>query len=49
VYGQLGGSAFTLRIDGTLVPPKPGDTLHLEVAAAQLHWFDPETGQRVGT
>jgi sn-glycerol 3-phosphate transport system ATP-binding protein len=48
VYGQLGGSAFTLRIDGTLVPPKPGDTLHLQVAAAQLHWFDPATGQRVG-
>jgi sn-glycerol 3-phosphate transport system ATP-binding protein len=48
VYGQLGGSAFTLRIDGTLVPPKPGDTLHLAVHAEQLHWFDPESGQRVG-
>jgi sn-glycerol 3-phosphate transport system ATP-binding protein len=47
VYGQLGGSSFTLRIDGTLVPPKPGDTLQLDVPAEQLHWFDPASGQRV--
>jgi sn-glycerol 3-phosphate transport system ATP-binding protein len=47
VYGKLGQTSFTLRIDGTLTPPRPGDTLHLEVAPAQLHWFDPTSGQRV--
>jgi sn-glycerol 3-phosphate transport system ATP-binding protein len=49
VYGKLGGEAFTLRIDGTLPPPKAGQTLTLEVPEAQLHWFDPATGQRVGS
>jgi sn-glycerol 3-phosphate transport system ATP-binding protein len=48
VYGRLGSAPFTLRIDGTLVPPKPGDTLQLQVGAEQVHWFDPSTGQRVG-
>ena len=54
VYGRLGGNGdsrsgapFTLRIDGMLKPPRHGDTLHLQVAAEQLHWFDPATGLRV--
>jgi sn-glycerol 3-phosphate transport system ATP-binding protein len=47
VYGRIGGSAFTLRIDGMLVPPKPGDTLALKVATDQVHWFDPASGARV--
>ena len=48
VHGRLGDLAFTLRIDGMLVPPKPGDTVHLRVAPAQMHWFDAGSGQRVG-
>ena len=50
VYGKLGGDAaapFTLRVEGRLVPPRPGDTLHLQVPAEGLHWFDPVSGQRV--
>jgi len=47
VYGRLGSEQFVLRIDGTLVPPKVGDTLMLEIAAKQLHWFDAQTKQRV--
>ena len=47
VYGRIGGSAFTLRIDGMLVPPKAGDTLMLKVATDQVHWFDPTSGARV--
>jgi len=47
VYGRLGGSAFTLRVDGTLVPPKAGSTLRLTAPSQRLHWFDPATGQRV--
>ena len=46
VYGHIGGSAFTLRIDGMLVPPKRGDTLMLKVATDQVHWFDPANGAR---
>ncbi|MCY7316137.1 MAG: sn-glycerol-3-phosphate import ATP-binding protein UgpC [Rubrivivax sp.] len=54
VYGRLGGkdagspgASFTLRIDGMLKPPRHGDTLHLQVAAEQVHWFDPASGLRV--
>jgi len=49
VHGHMAGSAFTLRIDGTLTPPKPGQTLYLRVPAERLHWFDPASGQRVAT
>ena len=51
VYGKLGGdpagAMFTLRIDGTLVPPRPGDTVCLHVEPQHLHWFDGN-GVRVG-
>ncbi len=48
VYGRLGEAAFTLRIEGMRSPPQPGSMVQLQVAAAQLHWFDSTTGQRVG-
>jgi hypothetical protein len=35
VYGRLGDTMFTLRIDGTLHAPKPGDTVHC--------WAPPRT------
>jgi sn-glycerol 3-phosphate transport system ATP-binding protein len=47
VYGRLGPAMFTLRIDATLVPPKPGDTVQMQVQPRHLHWFDSSTGQRV--
>ena len=47
VYGRLGDTLFTLRIDGTLVPPKPGDIVRLHVPPERLHWFDAGTGRRV--
>jgi sn-glycerol 3-phosphate transport system ATP-binding protein len=47
VHGHLAGAAFTLRIDGTLTPPHPGQTLYLRAPPERLHWFDPSTGQRV--
>jgi sn-glycerol 3-phosphate transport system ATP-binding protein len=46
VYGKLGGEPFTLRIEATLAPPKPGDTVRLSVKPEHLHWFDSATGQR---
>ncbi len=59
LYGRLGapsgasgaaseGAPFTVRIEGTLVPPRMGDTVMLRVEARHLHWFDAETGKRVG-
>jgi sn-glycerol 3-phosphate transport system ATP-binding protein len=48
VYGKLGGAPFTLRIDGTLKPPKGGDTIRLSIAPEHVHWFDAESGRRVG-
>jgi sn-glycerol 3-phosphate transport system ATP-binding protein len=47
VHGRLGDQTFTLRIDGTAVPPKAGDLRHVLVPAAQLHWFDPTTQLRL--
>jgi sn-glycerol 3-phosphate transport system ATP-binding protein len=49
VYGRLAGAMFTLRIDATAVPPKPGDTVPLHVPPQHLHWFDSESGLRVAT
>ena len=47
VYGRLGDTGFTLRLDATLMPPKPGDTVGLQVEVRHLHWFDSSSGQRV--
>jgi len=47
VYCRLGDTLFTVRIEGTLPPPKPGDLLPLQIAAERLHWFDAATQARV--
>jgi sn-glycerol 3-phosphate transport system ATP-binding protein len=47
VYGRIGDALFTVRVDGTAVPPQVGDTLTLRMEARQLHWFDAATQQRV--
>jgi sn-glycerol 3-phosphate transport system ATP-binding protein len=47
VYGQLGDTAFTLRIEGIRPPPKAGETVMLRVEPGNMHWFDVGTGQRV--
>jgi sn-glycerol 3-phosphate transport system ATP-binding protein len=46
VYGRLGEVLFTVRLDGTLPPPKLGEVVGLHVPATQLHWFDDD-GRRV--
>jgi sn-glycerol 3-phosphate transport system ATP-binding protein len=48
VYGRLGDTLFTVRMDATLAPPHAGDTVSLAAPAQQLHWFDAATSQRVG-
>ncbi len=48
VHGRLGGHLFTLRIEGTLVPPRAGSTVRLSAAPQQMHWFDAANGLRVG-
>jgi sn-glycerol 3-phosphate transport system ATP-binding protein len=48
VYGHIGRAPFTLRIDGMLTPPRAGETIHLHVSPGQVHWFDVDSGQRVG-
>jgi sn-glycerol 3-phosphate transport system ATP-binding protein len=47
VHGRLGEAQFTVRIDGTQVPPRPGDTVRLRLAPEHLHWFDGASGARV--
>jgi sn-glycerol 3-phosphate transport system ATP-binding protein len=48
VYCRLGETLFTVRIEGTLPPPQPGEHVPLRVAADRVHWFDARSGQRVG-
>ena len=47
VYGRLAEQAFTLRIEGLLTAPAPGAQLTIQAPAERLHWFDPNTQQRV--
>jgi len=47
VYGRLGGAAFTLRLDGTLPAPRPGDTVPIRPATGRLHWFDAGSQARL--
>ncbi len=47
VYCRMGGSLFTVRIDGMMAAPPPGRQLHLVVNALRLHWFDAQTGKRI--
>jgi sn-glycerol 3-phosphate transport system ATP-binding protein len=47
VYGRIGDSSFTLRIDGTLKPPTAGQTVMLSTQPQHLHWFDAASGKRI--
>jgi sn-glycerol 3-phosphate transport system ATP-binding protein len=47
VYGQLGDTAFTLRVDARLPAPKPGEIISVRAPAEHLHWFDSSSGRRV--
>jgi sn-glycerol 3-phosphate transport system ATP-binding protein len=47
VYCKLGESSFTVRLDATLPAPVVGSVLTVAVDAKHLHWFDPQTKQRV--
>ena len=47
VYCSAGSVLFTVRVEATLVPPKVGDTVTLQAAPDQLHWFDATTTQRI--
>jgi sn-glycerol 3-phosphate transport system ATP-binding protein len=47
VYGTLGDTLFTARLDATLPYPKAGDIVHLTVAPDRLHWFDAASTARV--
>ena len=47
VHGLLAGQSCTLRIDGSLPSPRPGDRLGLAWTAEQVRWFDPATQARI--
>src|SRR5580765_1177682 len=47
VYGHVGDTLFTVRLDATLAPPKVGDTVALTTTPEHLHWFDAATTKRV--
>jgi sn-glycerol 3-phosphate transport system ATP-binding protein len=48
IYGSLGESLFTARLDATAAHPKVGDLVNIEVHPAHMHWFDAATTARVG-
>ena len=47
LYGTTAGQEFTARIAPRSIP-KPGESLELVVDTSRLHFFDPETGARIG-
>jgi sn-glycerol 3-phosphate transport system ATP-binding protein len=47
VYCRLGDVLFTVRIDGTLKPPRRGDKVPLQLSQEHMHWFDTTTLARV--
>jgi sn-glycerol 3-phosphate transport system ATP-binding protein len=49
VYGLLGDSLFTARLDATLAHPSVGDIVAIHASPEHLHWFDAATSARVGT
>jgi sn-glycerol 3-phosphate transport system ATP-binding protein len=48
VHGRLDDAPFTLRIDGTVAAPKPGQMVPIQAPHSHLHWFDPTDGRRIG-
>jgi len=48
VYGTLGDTLFTARLDATLPHPNVGDVVAIQAAPSQIHWFDAATSARVG-
>jgi sn-glycerol 3-phosphate transport system ATP-binding protein len=47
IYGRVGDTLFTSRIDATLAPPKVGDTVTLQLVPEHMHWFDASTQKRI--
>ncbi len=47
VYGRVGETLFTVRLDATLAPPKVGELVTLSTTPEHLHWFDAATTKRV--
>jgi sn-glycerol 3-phosphate transport system ATP-binding protein len=47
VHGKVVGLPFTVRFEGTRVPPAAGETVTVRVAPEHVHWFDAQTRQRV--
>jgi sn-glycerol 3-phosphate transport system ATP-binding protein len=48
IYGSLGESLFTARVDATAAHPKIGDVVDIAVEPGHMHWFDAATTARVG-
>jgi sn-glycerol 3-phosphate transport system ATP-binding protein len=48
VHGLVAGTAFTVRLDATLAPPRVGERLSLQGPPERFHWFDARSGLRVG-
>jgi sn-glycerol 3-phosphate transport system ATP-binding protein len=48
VYGLLGETLFTARLDATMPHPNVGDIVAIHAAPSHVHWFDAATTARVG-
>ncbi len=48
VVCEVGGELLVVRESGDLPAPAPGSTVKVAVNPAQLHLFDPESGERLG-
>ncbi|NUZ05761.1 sn-glycerol-3-phosphate ABC transporter ATP-binding protein UgpC [Piscinibacter koreensis] len=49
IYGAIGDTLFTARLDATEAHPEIGSVVNLAVTADHLHWFDASTSERLGS
>ena len=47
VYGLVGDTLFTARLDATKAYPAVDDAVAIHASPTQLHWFDGTTGERI--
>jgi sn-glycerol 3-phosphate transport system ATP-binding protein len=48
VYGTLGETLFTARLDATAPYPRIGELVNIAASPEHMHWFDAATSARVG-
>ena len=47
VHTRVGQQTFIVRMDAGVTPAMPGQILNVQTVPGHVHWFDPQTRQRI--